>query len=191
MKRILQGQVRAALVAPDQDSLVSIRQPEVRVTLAGFEGDRHAGLTMRSGGRTPHFPRGTEIRNSRQVSIVSVEDLDITAAAMKLPALLPEWYGANLLIEGIPALTLLPPATRLFFQRETVLVVEGENYPCTEAGASIQAQYPDIPGLTTLFPRAGLHLRGIVAWVERGGMIHEGDTVEAHLPEQEPYPAWS
>jgi hypothetical protein len=46
---------------------------EARVTMEGFEGDRHAGMTMLANGHTPMYRRGTVIRNSRQVSLVSVE----------------------------------------------------------------------------------------------------------------------
>jgi MOSC domain-containing protein YiiM len=189
MKRTIIGRVQAVLVAPNKDTIVAERQPTIRLTMAGVEGDRHAGLTMPSGGRTPYYPRGTEIRNSRQVSLVSVEELDEVAAAMHLPAIEPEWLGANVLVEGIPALSILPPSTRLFFESGAVLVVEGENGPCTIAGAAIQAAFPDVEGLTQLFPKAAIHKRGIVAWVERPGAIVQGDSVQADIPDLAPYPA--
>ncbi len=187
MKQTLLGQVARVMVAPDPDSLRSRALPQVRVTFAGFEGDRHAGLTMRSGGRTPHYPRGMEIRNTRQISLVSVEELDGIAAALNIPELLPEWLGANLLLRGIPRLSFLPPGTRLFFPQDAVLVVEGENHPCTTAGQSIQAAYPAIPKLASAFPKAGLHRRGLVGWVERPGVIAAGDSVRVHVPPQRLY----
>ena len=188
MRRSIIGRVRAVLVAPDPESIGSERRPEITLTLAGVEGDRHAGLTMRSGGRTPHYPRGTEIRNSRQVSLVSVEELAEVAATMRLPVILPDWLGANVLLEGIPSLSLLPPSTRLFFEGGAVLAVEGENGPCTNAGAAIQAAYRDVDGLTQLFPKAAIHKRGVVAWVECPGAIAEGDSVRAEIPDLTPYP---
>jgi MOSC domain-containing protein YiiM len=160
----------------------------MRVTLAGCDGDHHAGLTRVSGGRSSRYPRGTEIRNSRQVSILSAEELAEVAAAMGLPEIQPEWLGANLMVEGIPALTLLPPATRLYFPQDTALVVLGENHPCTTAGGAIQAQYPGMAGLAQQFPSAALHRRGIVAWVERAGIIAAGDTVQVEFPDQPLYP---
>lgn len=183
----LTGEVVAVLVARDRASLRSSAEPEVRVTFEGFEGDRHAGLTWRSGSRAPHYPRGTEIRNTRQISIVSVEELAQIAAAMDVPTLLPEWLGANLLLRDIPRLSFLPPGTRLFFAQGAALVVEGENRPCTLAGASIEAAYPDRPGLTQAFPKAGRGLRGLVAWVERPGLIAPGDGALARLPDQRVY----
>lgn len=189
MKRTITGRVQAVLVAPDRDAIEAQRQPAITLTMAGVEGDRHAGVTMLSGGRTPYYPRGTEIRNSRQVSLVSVEELGEVAAAMRVPAIEPEWLGANVLLEGIPSLSILPPSTRLFFESGAVLVVEGENGPCTIAGAAIQAAYPEAEGLTQLFPKAAIHKRGIVAWVERPGVIVQGDSARAEIPVLAPYPA--
>jgi len=106
---------------------------------------------------------------------------------MGIPQLLPEWLGANLLLSGIPALSFLPPGSRLIFAGGVVLAVEGENRPCTIAGATIQAQFPDVPDLTTAFPKAGLHKRGLVGWVEHPGVIVAGEGVQAQLREQVMY----
>src|SRR6476620_10703789 len=121
--------IERVMISGNPDKLESDRWGQVRVTMEGFEGDKHAGITRLSDARTPHFKRGTVIRNSRQVSLVSVEELAEIAANMGLPLIEPEWLGANLLLSGIPNLTLLPPGTRLFFPKEAVLVVEGENEP--------------------------------------------------------------
>jgi len=187
MKRTISGQVEAVLIAPDKEAMLAVRQPQVQVSFEGFEGDRHAGLTMSSSSRTSYYPRGTKIRNSRQVSIVSAEELAEVAAAMGIPQLLPEWLGANLLLSGIPALSFLPPGSRLIFAGGVVLAVEGENRPCTIAGATIQAQFPDVPDLTTAFPKAGLNKRGLVGWVEHPGVIVAGEGVQAQLREQVMY----
>ncbi len=165
MSQSITGQVVGLSVTPPESSIAAVRLPQVSVTFEGFEGDRHAGITMRSDSRTPHYPRGTEIRNARQVSIVSDDELAQAAATLGVPHIAPEWLGANIAVSGIPALTLLPPRTRLFFANGVTLVVEGENLPCTIAGGAVQAHFPDIDGLTTAFPRAALHLRGIVACV--------------------------
>jgi hypothetical protein len=143
----LSGRVAAVMVVPEGEPIMATEQQTVRVTLAGFEGDRHASLTQRSTGRTPHYPRGTEIRNSRQVSLVSTEELAEIAQRLGVPHVAAQWLGANLLIEGIPRLTFLPRGTRLFFPNDAALVVQGENLPCTLAGEAIQVQYPAIDGL--------------------------------------------
>ena len=180
----IEGQVIRVMVALDANSLASTRRTRVRVTMAGFEGDKHSGMTRLSDSRTPHYPRGTEIRNNRQVSLVSDEELAEVAAALELPLVLPEWLGANLALRNIPKLSLLPPSSRLFFPQDAVLVVEGENFPCIYPGEVIQQQYPERPGLVTAFPKAALHRRGIVAWVERPGVINEYDTVRAEVARQ-------
>jgi hypothetical protein len=91
--------------------------------------------------------------------------------------------GANLLLRDIPTLTQLPPGTRLAFASGVVLVVEHENLPCKGPGKVIQAQYAK-PGLSTLFPKAALHLRGLVACVEKPGIIGESDEVIVEVPQQ-------
>ncbi len=178
MERQIMGTVLKVYVGWDKGSLITSAQAEVQVTFAGFEGDRHAGLTMRSDARTPFYPRGTEIRNLRQVSIVSEEEMAETATTMVLPELKPEWIGANLLVRGISGLTALPPMTRLFFSSGVVLMAGGENKPCTTAGSMVQKMVPDKPGLSQLFVSAALHRRGITAWVERPGLICEGDEIK-------------
>lgn len=65
-----------------------------------------------------------------------------------------------------------------------LLVVEGENLPCTTAGAEVQKLYPDVARITSRFPDAAMHKRGIVAWVERAGTISAGDGVRVEVPEQ-------
>jgi hypothetical protein len=176
------GTVRAVLVGREPQSLVSTPQPQVNVTFEGFEGDRHNGITRRSDARTPFYSRGTLIRNDRQVSLVSVEELAQIAAALNLPEIRPEWLGANLVLEGIPSFTLVPSITRLFFSSGVVLSVTDENLPCTNPGKVLQEQYPQVPGLAVEFPRAALHRRGLIAVVDRPGIIRVGDELHVHMP---------
>jgi hypothetical protein len=178
----IQGKVESVLIAPQSDVLDSEARSEIKITFEGCEGDRHAGMTMPSGSRTPYYTRGTAIRNSRQISIVSCEELVKTAEIMKLPRLLPEWLGANLCLSGIPDLSHLPVGTRLFFDQGVTLVVEAENKPCSLAGKSIEANFPDQIGLGATYPKAGMGLRGIVAWVEKPGLIRPGETVKIKPP---------
>lgn len=194
MKNKVQGEVMQVLVgtnprAVEDDPLALVTTPcaHVRVTLEGFEGDKHAGIEYLSSSRTLHYPRGTVIRNTRQISIVSLEDLDLIAVAMGVPKILPPWLGANLAFRGIPDLTHLPPSTRLFFPNDAVLVVEGENKPCVFPGKVIAAQYPALSISAALFPKAGINRRGVVAWVERPGMIGLGEQVVAEIPRQALY----
>ena len=182
MTKYLTGSVTQLLIGGSQHTLQSSNVDRVRVTFEGLEGDVHTSLTRLSDVRVPHYPRGTLIRNTRQVSILSEEELAEVAAAMKVPRVLAAWVGGNLEMRGIPNLTMLPPSTRIFFPDDAVLVVDAENMPCVGPGHAIQEHYPDIPKLMQRFPKAALHKRGVVGWVEREGYINNGDTVRLLLP---------
>jgi hypothetical protein len=182
----LNGIVSGLYISLQPGTHITTPQIQVQVTFAGFDGDLHAGLTRKSDGRTPFYPRGTIIRNERQVTIVSTLELLQVAAEMGIPEVRPEWIGANLLIDGIPRLTLLPPRTRLFFPGGVVLIVSGENQPCTIAGYAIEQQVGP-PGLAQQFPKAAVHRRGLTATVEHPGFIHLGDSVTAEVYEQAPF----
>lgn len=196
MARVLEGRVVEVLIgtapplnalepklaSPDAAYLVSTPVSAVRVTLEGFEGDRHAGFTRHADNRTPFYPRGTVIGNSRQVSIVSVEELTAMAAALGVPRIEAAWIGANLVIEGVPHLSKLPATIRFFFPEEATLLITAENHPCIFPGKQLQARYPDLPGLARAFPKHARGMRGLVAWVERPGMIHTGDAVRIEDP---------
>jgi hypothetical protein len=187
MKTKLTGIVTGIYIGQHRHIFESSRIPILKANFEGFEGDKHAGLTRMSDVRVPHYPRGTVIRNTRQFSMLSLEELAEIAQAMQIPEVLPEWAGANLAMQGIANLTKLPPSTRIFFPGEAVLVVDAENMPCTGPGEAIQQHYPDVPKLVQRFPRAAMHKRGVVGWVEREGYIAEGDTVLLLLPPKVTY----
>src|SRR5581483_5336768 len=167
MAKYLTGSVTRLLIGGSQHTLQSTSVARVRVTFEGLEGDVHTSLTRRSDVRVPHYPRGTIIRNTRQVSILSQEELAEVAKAMEIPHVQAAWVGANLEMRGIPNLTMLPPSTRIFFPDDAVIVVDGENMPCIGPGHAIQEHYPDIPKLAQRFPKAAWHKRGLVGWIER------------------------
>ncbi|MBA3448804.1 MAG: molybdenum cofactor sulfurase [Pseudaminobacter sp.] len=165
---------------------------ETRATDAlelGFEGiakDFHAGYTRRSGGREPWYPRGTEMRNERQLSIVAPDELALVAERMGLAEVRPEWIGANLLLDGVPRLSMLPSGTMLFFKGGVTLKIDAQNGPCRLAGRSIaeHTKMPDIQAGSLLFPKVAKRLRGLVAWVEKPGRIVAGEEVSVRVPEQ-------
>lgn len=182
MAKYLTGIVTRLLIGGSQHTLQSTSVARVRVTFEGLEGDVHTSLTRLSDVRVPHYSRGTLIRNTRQVSILSEEELAEVAKAMEIPRILAAWVGANLEMRGIPNLTMLPPSTRIFFPDDAVIVVDGENMPCIGPGNAIQEHYPDRPKLAQRFPKAAMHKRGVVGWVEREGYINDSDTVRVMLP---------
>jgi len=170
------ARIVAVLIADQPDRLVSRRVTEVEVTLEGLRGDKHAGFWRAADGRTPQYPRGTPIRNDRQVSLVSREELELLATRLGIRAIEPEWLGANLLLEGVPELSLFPCGTRLRCAAGVVFVVQAENMPCLGPGR-VLAEQLGRPELTQEFPRAALHLRGVVAVVEHAGTLRAGEAV--------------
>lgn len=158
----------------------------VEARFDGFEGESHSGPLRPACSRvTALHPKGTPIRNSRQVTILSREELAATAAAMGLPAVAPEWVGANLVLEGLPDLTLLPPSSRLQFGSGATLVVDMENAPCQFPAHEIEAEHP---GRGAGYIRAARRRRGVTAWVEREGAIVLGDLGRLFVPPVRPYP---
>lgn len=154
---------------------------------AGIEGDCHAGLTRKSDSRTlRQYPRNTTIRNVRQVTILSEEELAEIAAAMGISEMKPEWAGANMVTRGIPDLTLLPPSSRLQFPSGATLVVDMENAPCRQVADVVLQHHRDV---ATGFVKAATHRRGVTAWVEREGAVRTGDAIAIWIPPQRIYAA--
>lgn len=157
------------------------------LSFAGYEGEVHAGLTRPSCSRVlKQYPRNTEIRNVRQLCVVSAEEMAAVAAEMGLAAMDYAWVGASLVLEGIPDLTHLPPSSRLQGPDGVTLVVDMENLPCQEPAVTIEKA---LPGLGKGFKRAAEGKRGVTAWVEREGMLRLGDEVRLHVPAQRAWQA--
>ncbi|AKH99549.1 MOSC domain [Hoeflea sp. IMCC20628] len=188
--RRIKGQVSAVLAALGGDFLTE-DVAALEMGYDGINGDFHAGLTRKSGSREPWYPRGTEMRNERQLSIVAADELAIAAARMGIDRIEAGWIGANLVIAGIPMLSMLPPRTQLFFEGGVTLRIDGDNGPCRYAGAAIAKNFPDMDetSVALSFVKAAKRRRGVVAWVEKPGVIGKGETVTAHVWEQWIYPA--
>ena len=167
----------------DRDaSLRSDALTEATLTFAGIPGEAHGGLTRPSCSRvTSQHPKGTEIRNVRQLSIMSEEELAAIAAACGLAVLDPALTGASLVVRGIPDFTHLPPSSRLQLPDGATLVVDMENQPCHLPAKVINA---DHPGAGDAFKTAAKGKRGVTAWVEREGRVRLGDAVRLHVPDQ-------
>jgi hypothetical protein len=163
---------------------------ELDLTFEGIRGDYHAGLTRKSGGREPWYPRGTEMRNERQISLVAPDDLAAIADGLGIAEVKPEWIGANIVLEGIPFFSMLPPRTLLFFEGGVTLKVDGQTGPCKIAGKAVaeHAGAADVTAMSLEFVRVAKRLRGLVAWVEKPGTVKAGEKVEARIPEQWIYP---
>ena len=173
-------------VADREASLRSQAEETAALTYAGIPGEVHGGVTRPSCSRViSQYPRNTEIRNVRQLSVVSAEELAEIAADCGLETLDPALIGASLVISGIPDFSHLPPSSRLQFPDGSTIVVDMQNRPCHLPGKPINA---DHPGAGDRFKAAAKGKRGVTAWVEREGRMHLGDTVTLHIPDQR---AWA
>lgn len=172
-----------------QDSGTNLRAEALEaaeLTWDGIAGECHGGLTRASCSRvTSQYKRGTQIRNVRQLSVLSCEELAEIARKIGLETLDPALLGASMVIEGLPNLTHLPPSSRLQMASGAVLVVDMENRPCIYPAREIES---DHAGHGKAFKSAAKGLRGVTAWVERPGAVALGDEVVLHIPDQ---PVWS
>ena len=174
------------IVADRDAALESAGLPMLRASFAGPENEAHGGLTRPSCSRVlGQYPRNTEIRNTRQFSILSAEDLAAIAADMGLESLDPALVGATMVIAGIPDFSHLPPSSRLQGAQGATLVVDMNNRPCTLPARPIESRHP---GFGKRFKPAAKDRRGITAWVEREGVFTLGEEVRLHVPDQ---PAWA
>ena len=180
------GRVEQLLsTANRDDGFEKQKRQSLSLLLSGPEGDCHTGLTRLSDSRTLQiYKRNTVIRNVRQLSIISVEEMTDVAKALQLPEMKASWLGANLVTSGIPDLTLLPPSSRLQFPSGATLVVDTENLPCRQVADVISKSYPE---KGPLFVKAATHKRGVTAWVEREGEVSVGDAITVFIPPQRMY----
>ncbi len=152
----------------------------IEVDFAGISGDAHRGMsrTAFSGEREA---KGTILRNDRQWSGVSIEELAIISKQLNLgQPLQAETLGANICVQGIPDFSLLPRGTRLVFPSGAALIIEEYNPPCTDMGEQVAAKYSTRSGepLTSkqwLKPAHGR--RGVVGMVDVAGTISAGDEI--------------
>ena len=167
-------------------SLETASQSNIDLVFGGMAGETHGGHTRAACVRVKNlFDPGTEIFNSRQLSVLSTEELDQIAQDMGVPSLNPEWVGANLVIEGMDHLSLLPPSARLQFDSGATIVVSAMNKPCKYPAEVIATHYPD---QGKFFVKAALNRRGFTAFVEREGPISVGMGVRLFVPDQPKHP---
>lgn len=152
----------------------------------GIAGERHEGALRASCVRVKNlYPQGTEIRNVRQLTILSEEELAMIAADMGLERIDPAYLGATLVLRGIPDFTFIPPNSRLQGPGGITLTVDMENRPCVLPGREIET---DHTGYGAKFKPAAENRRGITAWVERPGRLSLGDQLAVFVPDQR---AWA
>jgi len=169
-----------SVCAGGDDDLSKQVQDQIEVDFSGVIGDHHAGPS-RSAYSGDREPRGTRLRNDRQWSGVSVEELAEISTKLNLTEpISASTLGANLCFEGIPDFSLLPRGTRLKFASGAALTVEEYNPPCLGMGQEVAQKHTTRSGDPLkpnhwLKPAAGR--RGIVGVVDVPGIIKPGDEV--------------
>lgn len=165
-----------------RENIRSVHRDSLPLTYAGAPGENHAGLTRASCVRvSSRHAEGTEIANTRQLSILSVEEMAEIAAEIGLEVLDPEHLGASLVLEGIPDFTHVPPASRLQGPDGATIVIDVENGPCNFPAREIEK---DEPRHGKAFKAAARGKRGVTAWVEREGTLKLGDKLKLFVPDQ-------
>ena len=172
---------------PDRKTpeIATIALTEMPLTFAGAEGEVHAGLTRPSCSRvTAQYPRGTEIRNVRQLSIVSEEELAAIALEIGLDGFDPAWVGASVVVRGLADFSHVPPSSRLQGESGATLTIDMQNRPCVFPARTIEAAHP---GHGKAFKAVANGRRGVTAWVEREGTLNLGEKMRLHIPDQRPW----
>lgn len=181
------GRITWLGIVPDRTtSMRAVETKELSLSFAGAEGEAHGGLTRPSCTRVvSQYPKDTEIRNTRQLTLLSAEEIAATAAEMGLDTLDPVLLGANIVVSGLPDFTHLPPSARLQGEGGVTLTVDMENRPCQLPAREIEAE---AQGFGARYKAAAKGRRGVTAWVEREGKLSVGETLRLHIPAQR---AWA
>ena len=168
-------------VAPNA-GLRSAPAPALTMTYAGAQGEAHSGVTRASCVRVrAQWPEGTEIRNVRQLSVMSQEEIDEIAADCGLDTLDPALLGCSVVVKGISDFSHVPPSSRLQSADGTTIVIDMQNWPCNLPAREIEMDHPTHG---KPFKGAAKGKRGVTAWVEREGTFRLGDMVSLHVPGQ-------
>lgn len=168
--------------------LASTGRSSVELGWGGVDGEEHGGLTRPSCSRvlTQYPERGTEIRNTRQLSLISAEELEVIGIAIGAPELSADLLGASILLRGIPDFTHIPPSSRLMSEAGTGLCIDMENQPCHLPAKGISERFG--PEAGRAFKVQAKARRGVTAWIERPGRLSVGDRLRLHVPAQR---AWA
>jgi MOSC domain-containing protein YiiM len=157
---------------------------QIEVDFEGIVGDHHAGASREaySGDREP---KGTQLRNDRQWSGVSVEELQQMSEQLALSEpLTASTLGANLCLQGIADFSLLPRGTRLKFPSGAALIVEEYNPPCLYMSIEVSKKHATRTGVPLKkgqWQKSAAGRRGVVGVVDVPGVIRAGDEVDVSV----------
>jgi MOSC domain-containing protein YiiM len=171
--------VSLCITAPGSNEATLVEELELR--LSGVVGDRHATPSRQADARTPWHPPGLRIANTRQISMASLEECTAVARALEIAEIDAVALGANLMMEGLPQLSALAPATRFKFPSGATVFVTDQNLPCRNPGRHLARRY-DRRELEFAFPQKAGGRRGLVGLIEREGLVRTGDEVTVIRP---------
>lgn len=192
------GRVRRGLICPPYGTHVTIpREKTFFVPGEGVREDRHYGVKFidvrDEAALKKGFMKGMPVWNTRQWSAISADEMAQVATALGIEKIEEGDLGENLIVEGIPHFSGLPPGTLLFFKspgnerRSTILTVAAPNEPCHIPGDVIAEKNQGSKAMVRSFVREAAGKRGLVGFVYSGGFVKEGDTVTAVVPAQKLY----
>lgn len=166
------------------DDLSKTAREAIEVNFEGVVGDHHAGPS-REAYAGEREPKGTVLRNDRQWSAVSDEELVEMSERLDLAdPIAASTLGANLCLRGIPDLSLLPRGTRFRFPSGAALTVEEYNPPCRYMSVEVAKKHRTRSGESLkdgAWQQAATGRRGIVGVVDVPGVIRVGDEVTVEV----------
>ena len=166
----------------DRRELLAEPRQQLDLTFEGIAGSVHGGATRASCTRVKsQYPKGTEIRNERQLSLISEEELAEIATLIGVETIDPARLGASMVLRGLPDFSFLPPSSRLQAPSGATLTVDMQNRPCQFPAKSIEHA---APGKGKGFKPAAEGRRGVTASVAREGAVSVGDVLRLHIPDQ-------
>ncbi len=160
-------------------------RPVLRCDLEGIIADGHHGFTKKADVRDKPIPKGKIIRNWRQWSAVSKEELAEIAEKLSITRVTPEQLFANICFSGIPDFTKLPRGSRIIFPSDLILSVEEDNEPCMTPAREIAKTNSNFN--PSHFMRAAWGLRGLVGVVHYPGSMLQGDKVQVETAAPKTY----
>ncbi|MBN7787380.1 MOSC domain-containing protein [Ponticoccus gilvus] len=169
----------------DREELLAEPCAALDLTFEGIAGSVHGGALREACSRVKaQYSRGTPIRNERQLSLVSEEELAQIAATLGMDHIDPARMGASMVLRGLPDFSHLPPSSRLQAPSGATLWVDMQNRPCQFPARSLSKVAGD---KAKRFKPAAAGLRGVTASVAREGRIAVGDRLTLHIPDQRPW----
>jgi hypothetical protein len=164
----------------------------------GIKYDYHAGrrlATIRDReGMAFYLPPNAEVLPIREVSLISVEDLEHIQQTAGLPwPIVRGAFGENIVVSGIPNFSRLPSGTVVYFVKSgsqyasAAVYITRENGPCITLVEMVRPFYPEVDGFDKALLSAANHHRGLVGMIYSSGKVKKGYEVIAVLPPQHLY----